>query len=112
MQVSCFLIKLRLGSLERAREWARTLSDRKAEVVLTLEDEGVLVESAFLLSLSDGDYLIYYMRAADLQKAGEIAHRSTHPIDAYHKLFKSECWEQVTKLEKLLDADTLGVSGF
>ena len=46
--VACHRIKLKPGSMPRVREWARELSGRRAEVLATLADEGVHVESLFL----------------------------------------------------------------
>lgn len=93
--------------MERAREWARELNSRKSEVIVTLRDEAVIVESVFLLTQSDENYLVYYMKGHDLKAAAEIARKSTHPIDEYHKQFKKETWAEVQLLEVLLDADTL-----
>lgn len=107
MESKCALVKLKPGSLERAREWARVLNERKSEVIVTLRDEAVVVESVFLLSQTDGDYLIYYMKGHDLKAASEIGKRSTHPIDDYHKQFKKESFGEVRILEMLLDVDTL-----
>ncbi len=50
------------------------------------------VESWFLLSLEDGDYLLAYMRADDMARAQEAAKRSAHAIDALHQQFKRDTW--------------------
>jgi hypothetical protein len=81
------------------------LAARRDEVLATLQDEGVTVESAFLERTADGDYLIYYMRAADRQRAAGAAAQSTHPIDQYHQSFKRETWEEATTLELLVDLE-------
>ena len=39
------------------------------EVLATLHDESVVVESVFLLSRGDGDYLVYYMCARSMEQA-------------------------------------------
>ena len=41
------------------REWAQTMNQRLEEVLATLADESVTVESVFLLSRADGDYFVY-----------------------------------------------------
>jgi hypothetical protein len=79
------------------------LAAQRDEVLATLQDEGVTVESAFLERAADGDYLIYYMRAADRQRAAGAAALSAHPIDQYHQSFKREAWEGPTTLELLVD---------
>ena len=104
-QVICKRIRLKPGSLPRVYEWARTLTARRDEALATLENEGVTVESAFLERAADGDYLVYYMRAHDLQQASGAAAQSTHPIDQYHQSFKRETWEERTTLELLVDLE-------
>jgi hypothetical protein len=107
MECLCALVTLKPGTLERAREWARELTARKDEVIITLRDEAVVVESVFLLTQADTHYLVYYMKGHDLTAAAEIARASIHPIDEYHRQFKKETWADVQLLEVLLDADTL-----
>lgn len=96
-------VRLKEGSLERVREWAKELNARREEVVATLRDEGVRIESVFL----DGDSLIYYMRAESIEQAREVYAHSTHAIDAYHQRFKDETFEQQTPLELLIDFENL-----
>ncbi len=66
-QVICKRIRLKPGSLPRVYEWAATLTQRRDEALATLKDQGVVVESAFLERAADGDFLVYYMRADDLE---------------------------------------------
>ena len=76
---------------------------RRAEVLATLRDEGVRIESVFL----DGDTLVYYMRADSLEQAREVYEHSTHAIDAYHQRFKDETFDGQTSLELLIDFENL-----
>ena len=92
-------VRLRPGSLERVREWASELNARRDEVLATLRDEGVRIESVFL----DGDTLVYYMRADSIEEARAVYARSTHAIDAYHRRFKDETFEEQRALELLID---------
>ena len=68
---------------------------------MTLDSIGK--RDAFLEETSEGDYLIYYMRAPEL-KLGAAA-TSRHPIDAYHQEFKRDTWEERSELELLVDLD-------
>ena len=43
------------------------------------------------------------MRAEDQARAGEVARRSQHDIDRYHRAFKRDTWDGGTKLELLVD---------
>lgn len=73
----------------------------------TLRNEGVLVESVFLERTPEADFLIYYMRAVDMDRAFRVARESNRPIDAYHRRFKEEAWGPSTNLELLMDLESL-----
>ena len=107
MKSICVRVALKKGSTEAVKEWFRTLMDRRDETLVSLKNEGVVVESAFLDQQPDGDFLIYYMRAEDIEKAIAVFQNSSLAIDAYHK----DCWgkycEASNPLEQLLDLDTI-----
>lgn len=103
MKTKCVKIRLKPGCLDRARAWAAEINRRSDEALATLRDEGVFIESAFLDSTREGDFLIYYMRAADFDRAREVVARSPHPIDAFHKQFQQDCWAERQRLELLID---------
>ena len=103
-QTSCVKIHLKPNSLDRVREWATTLSEsRRPEALATLADESVVLEAAFLDHTAEGDFLIYIVRAESLNKAKEVAAKSSHEIDAYHKAFKRDTWGSRSELELLVD---------
>ena len=108
MDTQCVKIRLKPNSIERVREWASELRARPDEVMATLRDEGIVVESAFLDSTADGEFLIYYVKAKSMEAAQEAVQRSTHPIDTYHQQFKTDTWEARTLLEPLIDFENLG----
>jgi len=103
MAVKCALIKLRPGCTEQAQAWAKEINSRKDEALLTLVDEGVSIESVFLIKQGADDFLIYYMRSDDFQKVRNVVEKSTHAIDTYHNKFKRECWDSITQSETLID---------
>jgi hypothetical protein len=105
-QVVCKLIRLKPGSTELARRWAAEMNARKPQVLEALRDEGVDIESAFLLSREDGEYLVYYMRVRDLQRSQQITEQSQREVDAIHKAFQREAWIGGENAELLLDAST------
>ena len=47
-ETRCVKIKLKPNSLEKVREWAQTINERKDEALATLRDEGVILETVFL----------------------------------------------------------------
>jgi uncharacterized protein DUF6176 len=103
----CTKIKLKADSLGQVREWANTMNARKEEVLATLRDETVIVEAAFLDQTSEGDFLIVFMKAESLAKAGEAVKSPTHEIDKIHQKFKHETWEERKSLELLVDLDRI-----
>lgn len=89
--------------MPRVQEWAEYLRIHREDALQTLAAEGVTVESGFLDSGAEGDFLIYYMRSRSQQLAQEVAARSVAAIDAYHRAFKRDTWAQVRRLDLLLD---------
>ena len=85
--------------------WASTINGRKDEALATLRDEGMKVESWFLLTLNDEVYLLSYMRSEDIERAHEVVKQSKHEIDTIHQQFKKDNWVRgsTTELELLVD---------
>jgi hypothetical protein len=107
-ETQCHKIKLKSSSLERVREWAMTLNEtRRNEALATLRDETVIIESVFLDSTSEGDYLIIFMKAESFEKSRRAVEASTHDIDRYHKEFKKANLESGKQLELLVDLDRI-----
>lgn len=103
METICIRTKLKKGSLDDVRKWFQTLRERPDEVLQSLKDEGVIVESAFLDKQDNDYYLIYYMKAENLSQARDLAMKSTLAIDKYHKeCFKNFCEDRI-ELEQLID---------
>jgi Family of unknown function (DUF6176) len=103
METICIRTKLKNGSLGDVRKWFQTLRERQSEVLESLKNEGVIIESAFLDQQGNDCYLIYYMKAKSLAYAREVAMKSTLSIDKYHKeSFKKFCEDRI-ELEQLID---------
>ena len=92
-------VRLKPGSLPRVQAWAAELNNRRDEVMATLRDEDVVIESVFL----DGDELVYYLKARDVAHAQAVYARSQHAIDEYHRRFKDETFGERRTLELLVD---------
>jgi hypothetical protein len=88
----------------QVKEWSNTLNQRKKDVLESLENEGVFIESAFLDRHENGQlYLYYFMKMEDEEKCRVAAQNSTLDIDFYHKDFKKKCWERGERLECLIN---------
>ncbi len=106
-ETRCIKIKLKPDSIEKVREWARTINHRKDEALATLQDESVVLEAVFLDQTGEGDFLIYLMKAESFEKAREAVQKSIYSIDKYHQNFKRETWENGKRLKLLIDLDRI-----
>lgn len=106
MEVACYRIRLKPGSVPAIREWASRLQSEIVEVRKLLKAEGMMLESAFLEQSPQGDFLIYYVRSPDLKNARKISQASLHPIDIYHREVMKQITENAVELECVLDAAT------
>ncbi len=107
-QTRCTRVKLKPDSVDRVREWARTLNEtRRDEAIATLRDETVVLEAVFLDRSAEGDFLIYIMKAESFEQAQQAVATSTHDIDKYHQEFKRSAYESWKPLELLVDLDRI-----
>ncbi len=106
-ETRCVKIKLKPNSIEKVRTWARTINECKDEALATLCDEGVILETVFLDQNSEGDFLIYIVKAESFEKAKKAFEKSVHAIDECHQNFKKDCWLDGKKLEMLIDLDRM-----
>ncbi len=76
--------KIREGQKERWLKWCEELKRREAEVMETLENEGVTSEACFL---SDDEQSVYYfMEAKSLERAHSPPRR--FPVDEEHRIVR------------------------
>ena len=76
--------KIRPGKVERLREWTEEIQDREDEALETLENEGMHLEAAFVEHTEEGEFLVYFMKADDVDAAFEAFEESDHQIDHEH----------------------------
>ena len=107
LETRCWKIRLKPDSLDRVREWARTINSRMDEALEALRDEGVVIESVFLDRTEHGDFLIGYMKAESFDKAAEAVRKAVRAIDEYHQQFKRDAWDERSELELLIDIDRI-----
>jgi len=103
-QVKLVKFKFKPEGKQTWLDWSEELKRRKDEVIATLKDEGVRSESCFLDS--DGETLYYFMEAEDFEKVRTAADKSTHPIDADHKVARQTSLEKIESLEVLFHFST------
>jgi L-rhamnose mutarotase len=103
LKTGCVKIKIKDGTILKVYEWKEYLNTHKNEVLESLRQEGVFVESVFLDKQGDNNYLIYYMKFKDQKEAQTAFAKSDLNIDKYHAQFKKEVWEARQQLELLVD---------
>lgn len=99
--------KVRENQKVKVKDWVEYFNNNKTEIKDTLIQEGILIESAFIESVGNVEYIYYYVKAKNLKTAIEIFQSSDNPHDVYHKKFMSESLELVENLTSLIDIDTL-----
>ncbi|ELZ96493.1 hypothetical protein C440_05078 [Haloferax mucosum ATCC BAA-1512] len=72
------------GKVPRLKEWMSEIQNREDEAIETLKG-GMHAETAFLEHTEDGDFLVYYMKADDIEQAYKAFEDSPHEIDKEHK---------------------------
>lgn len=98
-QVQLVKFRFKPGKKQVWLDWSKELMRRKAEVMATLRDEGVLSESCYISE--NGEEIYYFMEVEDFDKVLEVVRKSPHPIDHDHRLAKKESIERVGVLECL-----------
>jgi hypothetical protein len=77
--------KIKSGKTARLKEWMAEIQTREDEAIETLKHEGMHSEAAFLQRTEDGDFLVYYMEADDMDHVFEAYKQSDHEIDHEHR---------------------------
>ena len=94
VEMSSGLIKLKKGSEQAVENWKEVMSSRSDEVHDSMCAEEVHIESWFEIEINGDTYLQWYMSADSIDKAVEIFHQSTKPIDKFHLEFLNEVAEE------------------
>ncbi|MBO1580869.1 DUF6176 family protein [Bacillus sp. XF8] len=91
MNVELTRFKVKPGKSQRVDEWMKLLNDHMKEVLLTLDDEKMYVETIFR-EIRDGEEYLYWY---SVQGEGGIAvEASRHEIDKKHLEFWYECIDE------------------
>ncbi|MFB6116837.1 MAG: DUF6176 family protein [Candidatus Nanosalina sp.] len=94
--------RVRKGKTRKLREWYSELEDRSLEVRKTLEHEGMLTETAFLMEDGEETYLYVFLESKDLGEAEESGSEEKFEIDKQHHEILEDClegeWEELETL--------------
>ncbi|MEN1968065.1 DUF6176 family protein [Lentibacillus sp. N15] len=88
MNVELTRFKVKKGKSERVDEWLKFLNKHMSDVLLTLEDEKMYVETIFREHLNGDKYLYWYSVQGD---GAQDVEKSQHWIDKKHLIYWDEC---------------------
>ncbi|GIO27770.1 DUF6176 family protein [Ornithinibacillus bavariensis] len=88
MNVELTRFKVKEGKTEKVDEWLKFLNDNMKDVLLTLEDEKMYVETIFRETLNGEVYLYWYSVQGE---GGQAVEESESWIDKKHLQFWDEC---------------------
>ncbi|HDR6387520.1 DUF6176 family protein [Bacillus cereus] len=91
MNVELTRFKVKPGKSHRVDEWMQLLNDNLKEVLLTLNDEKMYVETIFR-EIRDGEEYLYWYSVQG--KGGTHVKNSHHEIDKKHLAFWYECIDE------------------
>lgn len=103
LKSGCVKIKIKDGKISNVYEWKEYLNNHKDEVLQSLRQEGVFIESVFLDKQGSDNYLIYYMKFQNLEKANAAFSQSNLNVDKYHAQFKKDTFADKQELELLVE---------
>ncbi|MCU9613539.1 DUF6176 family protein [Caldibacillus lycopersici] len=88
MEVELTRFRIKSGKEKKVDEWLHFLNENMAEVLLTLADEKMYVETIFREQLGKHQYLYWY----SVQGAnGQAVEESKHWVDQKHLEYWQEC---------------------
>ncbi|MED2796339.1 DUF6176 family protein [Bacillus thuringiensis] len=91
MNVELTRFKVKPGKSHRVDEWMQLLNDNLKEVLLTLNDEKMYVETIFR-EIRDGEEYLYWYSVQG--EGGIFVENSHHEIDKKHLAFSYECIDE------------------
>lgn len=91
MNVELTRFKVKKGKSHRVDEWMQLLNDNMKDVLLTLNDEKMYVETIFR-EIRDGEEYLYWYSVQG--EGGTLVENSHHGIDKKHLEFWYECIDE------------------
>jgi len=88
MNVELTRFKVKDGRTEKVNEWLKFLNENMKDVLLTLEDEQMYVETIFREEIDGNEFLYWYSVQGE---DGQDVQDSAHWIDKKHLEYWNEC---------------------
>ena len=93
MDVKAVLIRLKPDTATQVADWQARILQLKEQAIESIRNEGIEVESWFQVIIANEQYLLAYIRTADIARAQAIGAQSTLEVDAVHRQFKLDTWD-------------------
>ncbi|MCM3454929.1 DUF6176 family protein [Heyndrickxia oleronia] len=94
MNVELTRFRVKKGKSEQVNEWLRFLNEHMKDVLITLEDEKMYVETIFRENLNGDEYLYWYSIQGE---GGQEVEESENWIDKKHLHYWQECIDESFK---------------
>lgn len=94
MNVELTRFRVKKGKSEQVNEWLRFLNEHMKDVLITLEDEKMYVETIFRENLNGDEYLYWYSIQGE---GGQAVEESENWIDKKHLQYWQECIDESFK---------------
>ncbi|MGY3777432.1 DUF6176 family protein [Isobaculum melis] len=98
LAVECGRFRVKKGMSDKVDEWMQFLNDHMADVLLTLADEKMYVETIFR-EVKDGEEYLYWYSIQGPN--GQAVETSNHEVDQIHLQFWEACIDPTFKEELL-----------
>lgn len=104
-QSECIRIRLKSGMTGKFLAWAQQIPNRLDEAMLGMHEQGILAEHIFLERTPEGDFLVLYVKAENLDRMRDVFQYSRRKLDLEYKEIVDETWDRsaVMRLEKVMD---------
>jgi hypothetical protein len=94
MNVELTRFRVKKGKSQRVDEWLKFLNENMKDVLITLEDEKMFVETIFREEINGDEYLYWYSVQGE---GGQKVEQSNHWVDKKHLEFWNECIDETFK---------------
>lgn len=91
LNIECTRFKVKKGKSQKVDEWMSLLNQYMDEVLLTLADEKMYVETIFREVLNGEEFLYWYSIQGE---GGQVVSDSQHEIDRLHLQYWNECIDE------------------
>ena len=104
MNIELSRFRVKEGKTKIVDEWMQFLNDNMEEVLLTLNDEKMYVETIFREKTGDAEYLYWYSIQGD---GGQNVNESSSWIDKKHLEYWDECIDNDSQVDMTMEVSMI-----